>query len=259
MHRHARWLALAVLLVLGACGPGQEAADPTGPTTAASEPSPTPPASEPSPTPPIQDIAELEGFAPLEPGAYFIDPDSDPSTPLGVEYEVPVEGWSQWAGAVRGTEDGHVIVSITTVVNLCDARMPRPFVRRSTGRTDRRRPRCRAGGPGPVPGELAAGGRHRVRLPREVPGTHRARPAGHRERLHRMRRRATSGVGSRPRHVAGAGDAFYGYTGPGYREEFWILDVEGTRLVIVAGRSPASPSEDLTEQRAILDSIQIEP
>ena len=31
----------AVLLVLGACGPGQEAADPTGPTTPASEPSAT--------------------------------------------------------------------------------------------------------------------------------------------------------------------------------------------------------------------------
>ena len=42
MHRHARWLALAVLLVLGACGQGQEAADPTGPTTTASEPSATP-------------------------------------------------------------------------------------------------------------------------------------------------------------------------------------------------------------------------
>ena len=35
------------------------------------------------------------------------------------------------------------------------------------------------------------------------------------------------------------GDAFYGYTGPGYHEEFWILDVEGTRLMIAAGPSPA--------------------
>ena len=55
------------------------------------------------------------------------------------------------------------------------------------------------------------------------------------------------------------GDGFYGYTGPGYTEEFWILDVEGTRLMIAAGRSPGSPPEDLEEQRAILDSIQIEP
>ena len=55
------------------------------------------------------------------------------------------------------------------------------------------------------------------------------------------------------------GDAFYGYTCPGYSEEFWILDVEGSRLMIAAGRSPGSPAEDLAEQNDILDSIQIEP
>ncbi len=55
------------------------------------------------------------------------------------------------------------------------------------------------------------------------------------------------------------GDAFYGYTGPGYSEEFWILDVEGTRLMIAAERSPDSPAEDIAELRAILDSIRIEP
>ena len=53
--------------------------------------------------------------------------------------------------------------------------------------------------------------------------------------------------------------AFYGYSGPGYGEEFWILDVEGTRLMIAAERSPGSPPEDLAELRAIVDSIQIEP
>jgi hypothetical protein len=54
-------------------------------------------------------------------------------------------------------------------------------------------------------------------------------------------------------------DAFYGYTDSGYTEEFWILDVEGTRLVIAAERSPGSPQSDLAELRAILDSIRIEP
>jgi hypothetical protein len=53
--------------------------------------------------------------------------------------------------------------------------------------------------------------------------------------------------------------AFYGYWAPGHTEEFWILDVEGTRLVIAADRSPDSPRKDLAEQRAILESIQIEP
>lgn len=55
------------------------------------------------------------------------------------------------------------------------------------------------------------------------------------------------------------GDAFYGYTGPGYVEEYWILDVEGTRLMITAGRSPDSPSDDVEELNAMLESIRIEP
>jgi len=55
------------------------------------------------------------------------------------------------------------------------------------------------------------------------------------------------------------GDAFYGYTGPGYREEFWILDADGTRLMIAAGRSPGSPPKNLAELRAIVDSLRIEP
>ena len=52
--------------------------------------------------------------------------------------------------------------------------------------------------------------------------------------------------------------AFHGYTGPGQIEEFWILDVEGNRMVIEANWSPDSPPEDIAEMRAILDSIQIE-
>lgn len=54
------------------------------------------------------------------------------------------------------------------------------------------------------------------------------------------------------------GYAFYGYT-PHHTEEFWILDVDGYRLVIQANWSPDSPPEDLAEMRAILDSIRIEP
>ena len=59
---------------------------------------------------------------------------------------------------------------------------------------------------------------------------------------------------------AAEGGAFYGYDAePGRIEEFWILNVDGTRLVIEANWSPASPREDAAEMRAILDSIRIEP
>ena len=75
--------------------------------------------SEPSPTPTARDIWDIAPFAPLDPGTYFIDADLDPSTPLRVVYEIPAEGWSMWIGAGRFNDDnGHVSVSITTVVNL---------------------------------------------------------------------------------------------------------------------------------------------
>ncbi|MDP9185587.1 MAG: hypothetical protein M3O29_07975 [Actinomycetota bacterium] len=55
------------------------------------------------------------------------------------------------------------------------------------------------------------------------------------------------------------GGPYYGYTGLGYTEEFWILDVEGSRLVVSTQRTPDMPAEDIAESRAILDSIRIEP
>ncbi len=54
-------------------------------------------------------------------------------------------------------------------------------------------------------------------------------------------------------------DAFYGYTGPGYVEEIWLLDVAGTRLMIAAERSADSSPATIAEMREILASIRIEP
>jgi hypothetical protein len=60
-----------------------------------------------------------EQIVPVEPGTYFVDADLDPSTPLRVVFDIPAEGWSSWIGAAKfGPDDGHVGVSITTVVNL---------------------------------------------------------------------------------------------------------------------------------------------
>jgi hypothetical protein len=55
------------------------------------------------------------------------------------------------------------------------------------------------------------------------------------------------------------GLAYYGYSHPGQAEEIWLLDVDGQRLMIVAGTSPGSPEGDLAELRSILDSIDIVP
>jgi hypothetical protein len=93
-------LVVALAVALAGCAPTPGSTD-----TAASPPTAS---RDPSPTPTIQDVMELPDFAPLEPGTYFIDPDHDPSTPLRVVYEVPVEGWSMWIGAAKFADDGHV-------------------------------------------------------------------------------------------------------------------------------------------------------
>jgi hypothetical protein len=204
---------------------------------------------------------ELEYFAPLEPGTYSIDPDVDPSSPLRVVYEIPAEGWSMWIGAVKFADDGHVGVSITTVSNLV-------------------RHGCRdhswADPPvGPSVDDLAAAladlAPFRVTSPPEDVSIY-----GYRGTYLELTvpdlpvegegndRRFTGCIDGNLKSWVGAidtepGDAFYGYSGPAFTEELWILDVEGTRLVIAAERSAGSPEKDLAEVSAILDSIRIEP
>lgn len=252
--RHRLQLGIALLVALAGCAPGTET---TAPGTSA------PPApSEPSPTSTVQDIMELAAFAPLEPGTYFIDPDLDPSTPLRVVFEVPVEGWSQWIGAVKFADDGHVGVSITTVTNLVrhgcrDHAWADPPVGPSvndlaTALADLAPFRVTS-----PPREVTIYGYRGKHLELTVPDL----PV---DGVGDDRRFVGCTEGNLKSWVAATdtepGDAFYGYNAEsGRAEEFWILDVDGTRLVIEANWSPASPREDVAEMRAILDSIRIEP
>ena len=245
-------IVIGIVSGCGSSGPGATA----NPTLS---PTPTPSsAPTPSPTPSIKDVMKLEKFAPLEPGTYFIDPDSDPSTPLRVVYEVPFEGWSQWFGAVKFAGDVHVAINITTVVNLV-------------------RHGCRdhswADPPvGPSVDDLA------VALAELAPFRVTSAPKnvtvyGYRGKYLELTVPDLRAEGDdfpgcvdgnlsswvAPIDVAeGEGGAFHAYNAEPV-EEFWILDVDGTRLVIETTWSPASPPEDMAEMRAILDSIWIEP
>jgi hypothetical protein len=253
-HRHGRSLALIVMLALGACTSGSVASTPSDPDITAP--------GETDPDPAVQDIWELPPFAPLEPETYFIDPDLDPSTPLRVVYEVPFEGWSQWIGATKSSDDGHVMVSISTVTNLV-------------------RHGCRdhswADPPvGPSVNDLAAAlvdlAPFRVTSPPKDVTIHGY--SGKHLQLtvpdlpvegHGDDRRFARCIDGSLKSWVGAidtepGDAFYGYNAePGRTEDFWILDIEGTRLMIEANWSPASPRKDVAEMREILDSIRIVP
>ena len=264
-------LIVMLMLALTACGSGAvitptTAPPTTAPTTAAPTTAPTTSAtvsSDPSPTQGIKDIWALPPFAPLETGSYFIDPDLDTSTPLQVVYDVPAEGWSQWTGAAKFAGQGHVAASIATVRNLVsdgcsDHSHSDPPVGSSvddlaTALADL--PPFQVTSP---PKDVTVYGYSGTYLELTVPEL----PVeGSGDDL-----RFTECFGGDLKSWVAPlsfdraqGDAFYGYTGPGYTEEFWILDVEGTRLVIAAERSVGSPEKDLAELLAILDSIRIEP
>jgi len=265
-----RLARLAVGIVVLGCAPVAPAASPTDTLTA-------PPSAGPvsSPEASVQDVLALPAFASLELGPYFIDPDGDPSTALRVLFDVPATGWSQWLGAAKFSDDattcsasgcsgmpGHVAVSITTVENLV---------------TDGCRDHSWADPPiGPGVEDLTAGlaalapfqvtsapqdvtaygyrGQHLGWTVPELPMMEAGSGLGFTGCIDGKLKSWVAFV-----DTAEPGDAFYGYSGPGYVEELWVLDVEGTRLLIAAEQSAGSPPEDVVEQRAILDSIRIEP
>jgi hypothetical protein len=212
--------------------------------------------------PSIQDVMTLGRFADLKPGTYSIDPDGDATTPLRVVYDIPAAGWSMWIGAAKSSDAGNTGVSITTVSNLV-----------TDGCTDHawREPPI-----GPTVDDLATAltelapfevtsppsevtlagydGKHLAWTVPELP----VEAAGDDTRF------IDCHNGQLKSWVAfidadQPGDAFYGYTGPGYVEDFWILDVDGTRLMIAAEQSAGSPAADVAEQDAIVESIRIEP
>jgi hypothetical protein len=189
------------------------------------------------------------GFPELEPGPYFIDPDGDDTTPLRVTYEVTEEGWSAWFGAMKFAGNGLTGLSIATVTNVV-----------ADG--------CRDHSPlapavGPTVDDLATA------LSQLAPFQVTAPPTdvslGGYEGKHLALAVPDSGLtgcvdGRLHSWIAPVNEvAFSGYDGPGQTEEFWILDVEGTRLVLVKFDSERSSPEDIAERDAIFDSIRIEP
>jgi hypothetical protein len=247
--RTYRILSVTVVLALGGCG-AESGPEPVTPSTTGAADSAV-----------VEDIWDQPSLQPVEPGTYFMDPDLDPATPMRVVYDIEADGWSQWAGGYKPFDGGHVGLSIATVRNLVN-----------DGCTDH----SHADPPiGPTVDDLAAAltnlapfqvslspedvtiygyeGKHLELTVPDLP----VEPSGDGFRF------SDCVVGQLMSWVApwdtSNGDAFYGYSGPGYSEEFWILDVDGTRLMIAAERSPDAPQEALDELQAVLDSVRIEP
>jgi hypothetical protein len=210
-----------------------------------------------------QYIFDLPDFTSLEALAtYWVDPDFDPSTSLRVLYTIPADGWSGWAGALK-IEDApgqhrHVAVSIVTVdnlvVNACnDHAQADPPVGPTVDDLAEALANLAPFQVTEAPTDISAYGYSGQHLQFTVPDLEYA-PISEEyfwpECNEGLLRSWIAPVLSY---------AFWGYTSPNQIEEFWILDVEGTRLVIEANWSPDSPTEDIEEMRSILDSIEIQP
>jgi hypothetical protein len=238
MKPYGRLLAPILVVAIAGCGSGGAAA-PTATTTT----------DEPASAATARDIMRIPNFEPLEAGTYSIDPDDDPSTPLRVVYTIAADGWDQWLGAIKGAGDEFVAVSIVTVTNL---------VRHGCHDHSRAAPPV-----GPTVDDLVAA------LTDLAPFRVTSPPTGvtidgyrgkHLEMTVPNGDFAGCVAGALMSWIAPLNDGgYFGYTGPGDTEEFWILDVEGSRLVVSIQWTRDMPAEDVAESHAILDSIRIEP
>ena len=195
----------------------------------------------------------------LEPGTYFIDPDDDVSTPFRVTFEIAAEGWSGGIGGpAKFNTGGHTGLGMVTVHNVAAAACEGPAPQDP--------------GVGPTVDDLATAlselspfeltepqadvtllgyqGKHlKITVPDlEVTGS-----GDTAEYADCVNGNLYTWIQS------GADEPFFGYNAePGRYDEYWILDVDGTRLMISINSSPAMPSEDLEEAQAIIDSIEFE-
>ena len=257
-------LAVGLALVVAGCGTGggattapATAASPAptatalGPASTAPAPPATPAAPCPTPSVTVPSVFSVPGeFAELDQETFWVDPDFDTCTSLRALFTIPAPGWLAWTGTFKPDEaDRHVGISIVTVTNLVvdgchDHGLANPPVGPSVDdlatALAELEPFVVTSPPSDVTAYGYDGKYLEVRLPEATDLS-----------------TCTGGeVISWDTPVLSY--PFHGYF-LGLIEEFWILDVEGSRLAIITNRSPDSPRADVAEMRAILDSIEIEP
>jgi hypothetical protein len=261
-------IPLISLVILASCV-GESAPPVSGPGSTASSTSTT--AVPADTTTSVPSVFDAGRFGELDPVRYWVDPDDDVATPMQVFFTVPGEGWSAWTGAFKDeVEDTngvvgdllhlrrYVGVSITVVSNLVrdaclDHTEADPPVGASVDDLADALVNLEPFVVTTPPEDVTAFGYDGVHLELTVPDLV-YEPQGEEffwpECNDGLLKNWIAPILS---------FAFWGYTSPGQIEEYWILDVEGTRLMIAANRSPDSRPADVAELQAFLDSIEIVP
>ena len=253
MRRVTTLLCAGALLMTGvACSDDDDDAsssEETSSTTTTSTPEPDGP----------KDIAGFGFDAQLEPGTYFMDPDLDPSTPLRVTFEIAAEGWSGGVGGpAKFNPAGHTGLAFINVDNLvtdaCEDPAPQdppvgPTVDDLATALSELSP-FEATEPPTDVSLLGYQGKH---LKISVPDLEVRGSGDTAEYADCVNGNMHSWI------EPGADEPFFGYNAePGRYDEYWILDVDGTRVMIAMNSSPAMPAQELAEAEAIIDSIQFE-
>jgi hypothetical protein len=219
----------------------------------------------PEPPTPVR-VHQIEG--PLEVGGtYWVDPDYNTSTPLRVTFTIPADGWLAWTGTYKDIDDEgvddeydgvpreRIAINVVEVRNLTvDAchdhslRIPAvgPSVDDLADALEELRP-FEVVSPAAEVSAYGYDGKHLVlRIPQDMV----ANEALFEGCIGALRSWWAPVMGE---------SAYFGYVRPGDTEEYWILDVNGTRLVISVLTAAGTSQELISEKQAVLDSIVIAP
>lgn len=195
---------------------------------------------------------------PLEPGDYWIDHDRDPATSLRVDFTIADPGWEPIIGAFKEVgEDNYVAVLVAAVTKVASAAcadtewLPAGATAEeiATGLADidgfvTREPLT----------EVTAFGYDGYHLILEIPEGDYYQPG--------------QGFTGCDDPTTPGGSTFDGWEGPTFSRyyqrpgqivELWVLDVEGSPLMIESNQFLDSPEEDIAQLLAVLDSIVVTP
>jgi hypothetical protein len=262
-------LVFALGLMLTACATGGTSTSaPSSSSIASSTPSVTAvpsvsatasPTAVPAPTYPAN-VMDVPDFSPLEVETYFVEP---VGTNIQVFYTIPAAGWMSWFGAFKpglatDPPDSVVGLSIVNVTNVvqegCTGHVAADPPVGPT--VDDMATALAALSPFVLtrpPSDVTIDGVRGKHLELTVPDLAIQRSGDGNTFTDCTDGELWSWIG-KPLSFAN-----HAYSHPGQVEEVWLLDVDGTRVMVETLRSPGSSDGDIAELRLILDSIDIVP